>query len=392
MQNKKIRILHIITRMIVGGAQENTLISVEGLGAINDYEVTLLTGPSLGPEGSLLEQQPTGFKLQTCVFLRRNINIFNDLLALFSIYRFIKKGNYDIVHTHSSKAGILGRIAAHWAKVPVIVHTVHGLPFFKQQNSFLNKLYIKCEKYAADFTSRIICVSPSLADDAVKAGIAPKNKFETVYSGIVLESYKRDPKIKNSVKQRLMIDKNTIVIGKVARLFHLKGHEFLLEAAYEINKNLPDFKILLIGDGILRQALEKKVRQLDLMDKIIFLGLVRPEAIPYYLQAVDILAHVSLHEGLPRAIVQGFALGIPAVCFDIDGAKDIVNNNVNGILVPPKDTSQLARALTKLMQDKEMAKKMGENGCQIVKESFDANTMVNSLDFIYKSLLKKCGN
>jgi glycosyltransferase involved in cell wall biosynthesis len=392
MKNKKKRVLHIITRMIVGGAQENTLLSLRGLVSKNHYELTLLTGPSLGPEGALIETEPTDFCLKICKYLRRNINPFFDLIALCSIYNFIKKGEYDIVHTHSSKAGILGRIAAKWAKVPIIVHTVHGLPFFKEQNKILNKIYISCEKYAAKFTDKILCVSPTLVNEAIQSGIGVKEKFETVYSGIDLKSYKVDPKIRASVKQRLMIKDKTIVIGKIARLFNLKGHEYLLEAAYKIKQEITDFKILLIGDGILKSKLEKMALDLGLKDNVIFTGLVRPEAVPYYLQAVDILAHVSLHEGLPRAIVQGFALGIPAVCFDIDGAKDIVNNSVNGTLVHPKDTSQLSKALINLIKKRELAKKMGDNGQKLVKEVFDHQMMINSLDFIYQSLIKKCGN
>ncbi len=386
-KKNKIRVLHLITRMIVGGAQENTLSTIDGLNRIADYELTLLTGPALGQEGNLLHKSP-GFELEICSVLRRNINPIIDIIAFFQIYSFIKKNKFSIVHTHSSKAGILGRLAAKMANVPIIIHTIHGLPFFAEQSRIANKLYIFLEKFASRFTQTIICVSRSIIDEAIKAGIAPKEKFVKIYSGINLSHYRKDPEIKQAYRKRLGIPQDSLVIGKLARLFNLKGHDFLLDALVLVKKEFPKIKLLLIGDGILRQKLEQKAKTLGLEDNIIFSGLIRPEAVPYYLQCIDILAHTSLHEGLPRAVVQGFALQIPCVCFNLDGVKDIIKNYINGILVSPKNINELAQSLLKLLKDEKLRQQMGGNGNRLVREDFDAKTMVSEIDFVYRRLLK----
>lgn len=392
LNQKKIRVLHLITRMIVGGAQENTLLTVLGLNIKTDYEITLLTGPSLGPEGMLIDQTSTSFRLEVCPALKRNINPVFDLIAFWKIYNFIKKNKFDIVHTHSSKAGILGRFAAKLARVPIIIHTIHGLPFFAEQNKWLNKIYIFLEKLTASFTDTIICVSQSIIDEAVQAHVAKKEKFVKIYSGIDLTHYKKDPRIREAYRARLGIPQDSLVVGKLARLFNLKGHEFLLKAAVIVKQKFPKFKLLFIGDGILKEQLEQEAKKLGLEDCLIFTGLIRPQTVPYYLQSLDVLAHVSLHEGLPRAVVQGFALEIPVVCFDLDGAKDIIRNGANGILVSPKNIPELAKALSKLLGDEPLRKQMGEQGNQLIRAAFDCQTMVSEIDFVYRKLLKSCGN
>ena len=192
-------------------------------------------------------------------------------------------------------------------------------------------------------------------------------------------------------RKRLGIKDDVFVIAKLARLSDLKGHDFLLDAAASVKKHNPEFKILLIGDGNLKKRFIAKSKQKGINENIIFTGLVNPKEVPYYLQCADVLAHVSLHEGLPRAVVQAFALQIPVVCFNVDGAKDIVRHNQNGFLIPPKDTRHLAQALIKLFDSPDTAKQMGINGYNQVKEIFGSSTMVLSIDFVYKEALKKCG-
>lgn len=390
-EEKKIKVLHIITRLIIGGAQENTLFTVNGLSKQKDYLVTLLSGPELGPEGSLTENAKKTTNLLILPELRRNINPLLDFFALIKLWLFIKKGEFNIVHTHSSKAGILGRIAAKFSKVPIIIHTIHGLPFFKEQNIWLNKLFIYLEKVAARFTDKIICVSDSIIKEAVAAGIAPQKKFIKIYSGIELDKFKSSPEIRRLVRKKLNIPEKSLVIGKIARLFFLKGHEYLIQAASQIVKKNPEVRFLFIGDGILKEKLIAQAKILKIQNNIIFAGLIDPQEIPSYIQAVDVLAHVSLHEGLPRAVVQAFALGIPAVCFDVDGAKDVVQDQKNGFLIPAKDVAQLTGRLLELLENRELRNRMGENAQRIAYEFFDANKMVDAIDNLYKELLE-CGH
>jgi len=390
-ENEKIKVLHIITRLIIGGAQENTLSTVSGLQKTHHYDITLISGPTYGPEGNLLKAIKKQTRFLILKQLCRPINPVYDIIAIIRLYIFIRKEKFDIVHTHSSKAGILGRLAAHWAKTPVIVHTIHGLPFFKEQNWILNQLFIKLEKWAADYTDKIICVSQSLIDDAIAANIAPGAKFIKIYSGINLQNFYRDAEKKAQIKQELSIPADAPVIVKLARLFHYKGHEYILKAAKEIKKNFPNCRILFIGNGILKKKLIKDVSRMDLTNNVIFAGLVPPEKIPDYLRAADVLVHASLREGLPRAVVQGFAMGLPAVCFNIDGAKDIIIDGVNGYLIKPKDSHSLVQALIDLLKDKSKADKFGNNGKNLVEENFSIKKMVSSIDILYKDLIKKCG-
>ena len=388
---EKIKIAHIITRLIIGGAQENTLITVNGLQNNPDYAATLISGPTYGPEGSLESAARRVSPLVIIPALRRNINPFHDARALLMLYRLLKKERFTIVHTHSSKAGILGRLAAKLAKTPYIVHTIHGMPFFKHQNHLKNFFYFLLEKTAAKWTDKIICVSQTLIDDALQVRLAPREKFVKIYSGIDTASFKKNPACRSAVRKKLGISGDSPVIGKIARLFPLKGQDYLLAAAVKIIEKLPEAKILLIGDGILKQSLRQTARRLGIENNIIFAGLLPPQEIPDYLQAIDVLAHTSLHEGLPRAVVQGFAGGIPVVCFDTDGARDIVSNSINGYLVPAKNTDLLATRLIELLCDKDKAQRMGEAGEKLARELFDSQLMVRAIDGVYREVMAPCG-
>ena len=186
----KKRIAHVITRLIVGGAQENTIFTVEGLAENPDYEVTLITGPALGPEGSLLEG---GWRksAQTVLInqMRRQINPVRDGVTYRQLCRLFRREKYDLVHTHSSKAGIIARLAAKKAGIRLILHTIHGLPFHEYQGQAANRLYIALEKKAAKVSDKIICVADVMTEKAVRAGVADSDKFTTIDSGMDLDSF-----------------------------------------------------------------------------------------------------------------------------------------------------------------------------------------------------------
>ena len=398
---KRIRVLHIITRLILGGAQENTVLTVEGLGRRREYEVDLATGPPIGPEGSLVEEaRDKGIKLIMVPEMRREIKPWRDFLTLMKLYQLIKRGNYDIVHTHSAKAGILGRLAAKLAGVKVIVHTIHGLPFHEYQNRWLNSFYILCEKLTGLFTNKLISVAEVMTEKALTVKIAPSKKFVTIYSGMELDKFlepevdKRKqvwagPGVEAAKKRReLGIAEDAPVVGKVARLFHLKGHKYLLEAAAQAVKVYPDVKFLLVGDGILRQSLEKQAEALGIRENVIFAGLVDKEEIPGLLSVMDIIVHTSLREGLARVLPQALASGKPVISFDIDGAREVVRHGETGYLVPARDSMKLADAIIELLRDKEKARRMGEAGKRLVEPNFRAEVMVAKIAQVYEEFLK----
>lgn len=387
----KIKIGHVITRMIIGGAQENTLFTVQGLAENEKYDVDLITGPETGPEGDLTYQigERVKYRVLPIHFLRRNINPFYDMTAFICLYRLFCREKYDIVHTHSSKAGIIGRFAANLAGVPVIVHTIHGLPFHAFQSRMVHEIYRRAEKSAAKVTDKIITVADAMTDQAVQAGVAGPEKFMTIHSGMVLEPFLRRDYDLPLLRGKFGLMPEDIVIGKVARLFHLKGHEYLIDAAKDIVKFFPKVKFLLIGDGILKNDLEKRIQEAGLSNHFVFAGLIAPEKVPEAIAVMDIVVHTSLREGLAKVIPQALALGKPVVSFNLDGASEVIENGKNGFLIPARDTASLSKAVIQLLQNPELMKKMGSEGLKKVDPFFRKEYMVSRLDVLYEKIRKE---
>lgn len=389
MDSKPIRVLHIITRMIVGGAQENTLLSVIGLDAMPEYEVTLMSGIDKGREGELLSEAREKTNLLIVPEMGRSINPFSDLAAFWKIYRLIKKGRYHIVHTHSSKAGVLGRIAAWLAGTPLIVHTLHSLVFHEYQPWFINKSWRGIKKMCAPITDFFISVSEIIVQKAIAAGVDKPEKFRTIYSGMELDWFLNANFDGNAVRREFGIPEDAPVVGKIARLFPLKGHDQLMDAAPEIVKRVPDVRFFLIGDGILYEHLQERARDYGILENFVFAGLIPRERIPEMISAMDIVVHTSLREGLARVLPQSLAMGKPCVSFNIDGAPEVVINDKTGYLVETYDNEGLSESISRLLKDPELRKKMGENGRRHVDPAFRAETMVKEIAEVYKMLLER---
>ena len=389
MDSKPIRVLHIITRMIVGGAQENTLLSVIGLDAMPEYEVTLMSGVDRGREGELLSEAREKTHLLIVPEMGRSINPFSDFVAFWKIYRLIKKGRYHIVHTHASKAGVLGRIAAWVAGTPFIVHTLHSLVFHDYQPWIVNRTWRIIKKICAPMTDFFISVSSIIVDKAIKAGIDKPEKFRTIYSGMELDWFLNANFDGNAIRKEFGIPEGVPVVGKIARLFPLKGHDELMDAAPEIVKRVPNVRFFLIGDGILYEHLQKRAKEYGILENFVFAGLIPRERIPEMLSAMDIVVHTSLREGLARVLPQALAMGKPCVSFDIDGAPEVVINDKTGYLVDAYDAVGLAEGISKLLKDPELRKEMGENGRRHVDPAFRTETMVKEIAEVYEMLLQK---
>lgn len=382
------RIAHVITRMIVGGAQENTLYNC--LDLVQDFgdDVLLITGPALGPEGDLLSQgRGEGLAVRYIDSLRRNIHPWRDLTSYRELRRVLREFQPDVVHTHSAKGGLLGRIAATRLKVPAVLHTIHGAPFHPYQNAVARNLFRWCEWYAARNCHTLVSVADAMTDLMVDARVAKRERFTTVYSGMDVEPFLDASRRRDEFRARLGIDDDVVLIGKIARLFHLKGHEFLIDAAREVVAQAPQVKFLLVGDGVLREQWQKRIDDLGLGSHFLFAGLVPPEEIPHWIGAMDALVHTSLREGLARALPQALISGKPAISFDVDGAREVVITDETGILVPPRDVSALAAALLKVAQDPAARERMGQEGRRRFSEVFRHQTMTKILRQIYEKLL-----
>jgi glycosyltransferase involved in cell wall biosynthesis len=388
-ESEPIRVLHIITRLIVGGAQENTLLSVEGLDKLPEYDATLVTGVDNGPEGDLLERARRTTKLVILPELGRNISPLADITAFWKLYRLIRKGRYHIVHTHSSKAGVLGRLAAKLAGTPIIVHTLHSLVFHDYQPWLVNRLWWAVKKFCAPMTDHFISVSDIISQKAIAAGIDRPEKFSTVYSGMELDWFLKAQVDPLAIRREFGIPEDALVVGKIARLFSLKGHDQLMDAAPAIVSRHPGVRFLLVGDGVLYEHLRGRAREAGIVDNFVFAGLIPRERIPEMISAMDVLVHTSLREGLARVLPQALAMGKPCVSFDIDGAPEVVIPGETGYLVRAGDAAGLADAVSRLLDDPQTRSLMGEAGRRRVDPAFRAETMVGEIALVYRTLVAR---
>ncbi len=381
------RVTHVITRLIVGGAQENTIASVLGLRAKPDVQVNLISGPTTGPEGSLEHRVASIPGVLTLVpELIRSIHPWKDGLAWRSLLRIFRAHRPHIVHTHSGKAGILGRLAARRAGVPVIIHGIHGPSFGPFQGFWANQLFLGAERWAGRMTTHFITVAQAMADQYLAAGIGSPNQYTRIFSGFNLEPFltaSPDP----ALRQRWGIEPDDMVVGKIARLFKLKGHDDLFAAAPDLVQACPRIKFLLVGDGAWRKRFEELARASGLTRHFIFTGLVPPEEVPPLVGIMDILVHLSRREGLARALPQALAAGRPVIAYDCDGAREICRDGETGFLVTPGDRAGLQRRVLELACDASQRARLGNRGRDLVRAEFGVEQMVDAQHRLYLKLL-----
>jgi len=231
-----------------------------------------------------------------------------------------------------------------------------------------------------------------MKEKSIKAGIGKEKDYTVIYSGFEIEPYLECARKREILREKYGIKKNEKIIGMIGRLFYLKGQNYLMEAFKDISQKFPEAKLLLVGDGILREELENYAKKNNIYHKVIFTGLVPPEKIPEYVAIMDILVHTSLREGLPKAVAQGFAGGKPVVAFDIDGTKEVVINGKTGFIVPPENVELLKEKLIFLLENSEIAGKMGIEGQELIKKLFPVEKMVDEIEKIYIKFLNngKC--
>ncbi|MDP9174682.1 MAG: glycosyltransferase family 4 protein [Planctomycetota bacterium] len=382
------RIVHIITRLIIGGAQENTLLSCEGQHKLG-HDVTLIAGPALGPEGSLLERaRDFGYRVIVIEEMGRAIRAFADFRTYRSLIGHLRQLKPDVVHTHSSKAGILGRWAARRANVPAVVHTIHGLAFTASTHDAVNWAYQTLERQAAPMTTRIVCVADAMRDQSLAGGIGTFSQYITIYSGMETEPFIHPPVSREETRRRLGLGENHLVIGTIARLFDLKGHDDLIDIAPQLCDRFPQVRFLWVGDGTLRGRLESRIQQLKLRDRFIITGMVSPQRVPELTGAMDMLVHPSRREGLARALPQAALAGKPAITYDIDGAREGVLHEQTGFVLPPFDKQKLLLAIETLAANPPLREKMGMAGREFALRRFDAAVMVSALDRLYHQIAK----
>lgn len=381
------RVIHVITRLIVGGAQENTIASLLGLRHVPGLEVELISGLSTGPEGTL-EAMVQGSRALTVIpELVRPVSPWNDLVTLGKLTKIFRDRKPDIVHTHSGKAGLLGRAAAYRAGVPVIIHTIHGPSFGSFLNPIGNCLFRTAERWAGRRTSHFVVVANAMKEQYLAAGIGKPEQYTRIFSGFSLQPFLSSTN-DISLRRKMEIGPEDLVIGKIARLFKLKGHDDLFEIAPRLAAEIPNIKFLLVGDGAWRQRFERRARDMRLEERFLFTGLVPPADVPGYLGICDMVVHLSRREGLARALPQAMAAGRPVIAYDCDGAGEVCIDGQTGFLVKPGDREALAERILTLARNAELRQQMGARGREWVAELFPVEKMVADLHELYEKLTR----
>lgn len=380
-------ICHIITRLIIGGAQENTLLTCEGLRA-RGHRVTLIAGPTTGPEGSLVARALAGgYAYLELPELIRAVNPWMDLRAQRQLTMELRRLGPDIVHTHSSKAGIIGRLAARDARVRRIVHTIHGMSFNRTQPWPVQRAYAWLERRAARHTHRIVTVADAMIEQTVAAGVCSREKLETIYSGMEVERFTPAAERRAAARARWGVTDDDVVVGTVARLFRKKGYEQLIPIMDAAAGREPRLRFVWVGDGAQRTEYEQELGRRGLRSRVTLTGLVPPERVGDEMAGFDILAHTSQWEGLPRTVVQALLMQVPAVAFDIDGTPEVVLEGRTGRIVRLGDEARFVEALCELAADRTLRERLGQAGRAACVERFDWRRMVDQLEALYERLI-----
>jgi glycosyltransferase involved in cell wall biosynthesis len=382
----RIEVLHPITRMIVGGAQLNTLYTCRLIDK-DRFRATLLTGPELGSEGDLLstarEQVPT----VVISSLGREIRPWQDVRAYRSILSHLGQNRYSIVHTHTSKAGILARFASHRRRVPIVVHTAHGWQWTHARGGIMNRLIIESERRAARVTDRIIVVAERDRQKGLEAGVGRPEQYVLIESAIALDEF--DPRAVDgeTFRTELGIPLDAPVVGTVGRFAYQKAPEIMLQAALKVLSRSPRAHFVYVGDGPLRDRLVSGLGLEEAGSRLHLTGIRRE--VPAALAAMDVFALSSRYEGLPRVAVEAMAMGKPVVTTPADGVVDVVIEGETGCLVPFEDPGALADALLRLIHDTDRARAMGEEGRRRVRSRFDVARMVRRIEELYEEVLEE---
>ncbi len=377
------RIVHPITRLIVGGAQENTLLTAEGLTRRGGWQVEVLCGPEAGPEGSLLDEaRERGLEVQVLPDLVRRISPWRDVSACLDLVRRVRGAR--VVHTHSSKAGLLGRIAARLARVDVVVHTVHGWPFHDFMPPRTRALYVGLERLAARLCRALVVVSARDRDKGLAWGIGRPEQYVVIRSGVELDRFGHPLVPSGATRRALGIPAQALVVGSVTRLSPQKAPLDLVRAFAHADSLCPGAWYVLVGDGALRPQVEQALQQVGLRQRTVLTGLRRD--VPEIMAACDVFALSSLWEGLPRVLPQAMASGLPVVCTRADGSAEAVRDGVEGFLTTPARPQELGTRLADLMASADLRQRMGRAG-QARAVEFGAQRMVEQLEELYRRLL-----
>ncbi|MCX5702388.1 MAG: glycosyltransferase family 4 protein [Candidatus Omnitrophica bacterium] len=377
----RIKLLFVVTKLELGGAQKQLLSLIAHLNK-ERFHIFLF----VAQEGLLLSEALSikGITIIKSRCLERAINPIKDLLVFIEVYWVIKKNNIEIVHTHSSKAGILGRLAARLAKVGIIIHTVHGWSFNDYQPALVRGFFIWLERFSARFTHKIIVVSHYDKQKGLNNRIGKEDRYELIRYGI---DYKEFSERKQNIRQELGINTRDLVVAMVACFKPQKSPMDFIKLSFLVKKSLPNVKFVLVGDGILREEIEKLICKLNLEGQVFLTGWRRD--IPRILSAIDAFVLTSLWEGLPITVLEAMASSKPVVATHTGGIQEIVVEGKTGFLVSPRNMELMSEQLIILLKNEELRRQMGQRAIESLDFNFSLENMVNSTKTLYETVVSQ---
>ena len=380
---QKAKILHLITKLPYGGAQDNTLLSIEGMDKAA-FAVDLASSPGGDWDQRARQAARRRFEIK---HLRRDMAPVSDLLAIRELVHLLRRERYDLLHTHSSKAGLLGRIAGRIARVPIIVHTVHGFPFNDQTFSpRMQQVYLNLERFGAHLCDQLIMVAELNRQEALTRGVGREAQMVVIRSGLDLTRFTGLPD-KMAVRAQLDLPADAFVVGNIARVAACNGPNQLAELASQLVKRHPNLYFLIAGDGKLLPQLRARV---GAAPRIKLLGY--REDVPALLSAMDVFVSTNLWGGLGRSITEALAAGLPTVAFPVNGVPELIQPGKTGLHAPVGNASAMADRVTWIMTNPQEAQRLGVAGQKLVYEHYSAQRMVTDLDRLYRHLLTTQGS
>ncbi len=380
------KILRIITRLSVGGSSIHTILLTAHLDK-GDFKSILVKGCEGKDEGDLEDLLRTK-EIQPIFIpqLVREISLRRDLVTFWRLYKLMLRERPDIVHTHSAKAGTLGRLAAKLAGVPIIIHTFHGHLFRGYFGPTKSRVVILAERLLALLSTKIIAVTQSQKEELFRYRIAPLNKLVSIPLGLELDSLQNLEREKGMFRSELGLNGDDALLGSIARLVPVKGHSFLFRAAKKVIGAYPKAKFIIIGDGPLRSDLENLTRELDIQRNVIFCGF-RKDLRKIYAD-LDIVILTSLNEGLPVAVIEAMASKKPVIAFEVGGVRDLIDPDVSGISIPFGEIDSLADSILFLLRNPAQRDRLGRNGQRKVYPRLNYQRLIGDVERLYYELLE----
>ncbi len=384
------KVVHIITRLDRGGSAQNTMLTVLGLDR-TQFEPVVVTGQagSWDAQGGVMATNENVRRLEKDTIrchvvpsLVRHISPWQDLVALWSLIRLLKTERPEIVHTHTSKAGVLGRLAAWCAGVPVIVHTPHGHVFYGHFSPARSWVFLQIERCLARITSWLIGLTSAERAEHLERGVGCSGRFAIIPSGIDVNRFRKARAAGKVIPDWFGCPAGAVVIGSIGWLTDIKGHRFLVDAVAALQKNCPNLHLVIVGSGDQHDALIAQAERAGIREAVHLVG--HRDEVDVCLAGMDCFVLPSLNEGMGRALIEAMAAGLPVIASRVGGIPALIQDGENGLLVPAGDSRALAVALHRVIHQPQWARQLGEKATRSIGADYGAGSMVRAIEAVYR--------